>query len=173
MKRLNKIQSKCKKIKIVLTDVDGVLTDGGRYYNAKGESLKKFHTHDGMAISILLRNNIKTCIITKENSLITQKWAKDMKINKVYYNSINKEDKLQQICKKYNVKSFEIAFIGDDVNDLKLMKLVGLSVCPRDGIPMIKKTVDYVCKNPSGKGAFREMTDLILLNKLSKSIIWY
>ena len=74
------IKSKCKKIKLVLTDVDGVLTDGGRYYSEKGEIVKRFHVRDGMGINILLRNGIKTAIITKENSKIVKKWAKEMNI---------------------------------------------------------------------------------------------
>ena len=78
------IRNRCKKIKIVLTDVDGVLTDGGRYYSEKGEVLKKFHVRDGMGVNILLRNGIKTVIITKENSKIVKKWAKDMNVTKVY-----------------------------------------------------------------------------------------
>ena len=79
MVNTNLIQ-KCKKIKIILTDVDGVLTDGGRYYSDKGEILKKFHVRDGMGVNLLLRNGIKTIIVTKENSTITKKWAKKFKI---------------------------------------------------------------------------------------------
>ena len=78
------IKSKCKKIKLVLTDVDGVLTDGGRYYSEKGEIVKRFHVRDGMGINILLRNGIKTAIITKENSKIVKKWAKEMNVSKTY-----------------------------------------------------------------------------------------
>ena len=78
------IRNRCKKIKIVLTDVDGVLTDGGRYYSKKGEVLKKFHVRDGMGVNILLRNNIKTIIITKENSKVVKCWAKAMNVSKVF-----------------------------------------------------------------------------------------
>ena len=84
MQKNLKIKQKCKKIKLLLTDVDGVLTDGGRYYSKEGEVLKKFHVRDGMGVNILLRNNIKTIILTKEKSMITKKWAKDMNISQVY-----------------------------------------------------------------------------------------
>ena len=93
---------KCKKIKLVLTDVDGVLTDGGRYYSKDGEILKKFHVKDGMGVNILLRNNIKTIILTKEKSAITKKWAKDMNIFEVYSGLTKKELVLEKFVK--NIK---------------------------------------------------------------------
>ena len=96
-------KNKCKKIKIILTDVDGVLTDGGRYYSDMGEILKKFHVRDGMGVNLLLRNGIKTIIVTKENSKITKKWAKEMNITKIISGSLKKENELPKICKKFNV----------------------------------------------------------------------
>ena len=126
------VKNKCKNIKIILTDVDGVLTDGGRYYSEKGEALKKFHVRDGMGINILLRNGIKTIIVTKENSKITKKWAKEMNITKVISNAIKKEDNLPKICKEFSVSKKEIAYIGDDVNDFNLLQIVGFSAVPND-----------------------------------------
>ena len=90
MEKNLKIKQKCKNIKLLLTDVDGVLTDGGRYYSKEGEVLKKFHVVDGMGVNILLRNNIKTIILTKEKSMITKKWAKDMNISQVYSGFVKK-----------------------------------------------------------------------------------
>ncbi len=164
---------KCKKIKLILTDVDGVLTDGGRYFSKSGEVSKKFHVRDGMGVNILLRNNIKTVIITKENSPIVKRWGKEMNISKIYSNSINKESKLEKICKLFNVTSNEIAFIGDDVNDLKLLKLIGFSATPNDSVNIVKNNVDYICNKNGGEGAFREVVDLILEKKLDKQINWY
>ena len=169
----SEIIRKCKKIKLVLTDVDGVLTDGGRYYSSKGETIKKFHVRDGMGVNILLRNNIKTAIISKENSLIIKKWAKDMNISKIYTGIQHKEKKLSDICKDFTLQETEIAFIGDDVNDLKLLTSIGFSATPKDGITYAKKIVDYVCISKGGKGAFREFADLILLKKYSKNVVWY
>jgi len=159
------IKNKCKNIKIILTDVDGVLTDGGRYYSDKGEILKKFHVRDGMGINILLRNGIKTIIVTKENSKITKKWAKEMNITKVVSGSLKKENELSRICKKFEVSENEVAYIGDDVNDLKLLAKVGLSATPNDASDMIKKHVDHVCLKNGGNGAFREISDMILKEK--------
>jgi YrbI family 3-deoxy-D-manno-octulosonate 8-phosphate phosphatase len=164
---------KCKKIKLVLTDVDGVLTDAGRYYSKDGEILKKFHVRDGMGINILLRNNIKTIILTKEKSMITKKWAKDMNVFEVYSGLIKKEQVLTKICKKYKVNLDEIAFIGDDVNDVEVLKKVGFAVVPHDSVFQVKKIADFVCKSSGGKGCFREMSDLILLSKFSTKTKWY
>jgi len=164
---------KCKKIKLVLTDVDGVLTDGGRYYSKDGEILKKFHVRDGMGINILLRNNIKTIILTKEKSMITKKWAKDMNVFEVYSGLIKKEQVLTKICKQYKVNLDEIAFIGDDVNDVEVLKKVGFTAVPNDSVFQVKKIADLICKSSGGKGCFREMSDLILLSKFSTKTKWY
>ena len=167
MQKNLKIKQKCKKIKLLLTDVDGVLTDGGRYYSKEGEVLKKFHVRDGMGVNILLRNNIKTIILTKEKSMITKKWAKDMNISQVYSGFTKKELALTQICKKYKVSLKEIAFIGDDTNDLEALKKVAFSAVPNDAVVQVKKIADYICKASGGKGCFREISDLILLSKFS------
>ena len=156
------IRNKCKKVKIVLTDVDGVLNDGGRYYSEKGEVLRKFHVRDGMGINLLLRNDIKTIIVTKENSKIVKYWAKAMNVSRVYSGVKTKENRLKTICKTYDVKPSEVAFIGDDVNDLEIMKQVGFSATPNDGNNVIKEIADYVCETKGGNGAFREIGDLII-----------
>ncbi len=173
MKISNKIIDKCKKIKLVITDVDGVLTDGGRYYSDKGETIKKFHVRDGMGINILLRNNIQTVILSKENSPIVKKWAKDMNVSKLYLGIKHKEKKLSDICKDFSLKKDEIAFIGDDVNDVELLSLVGFSATPKDGIIYAKKIADYTCNLQGGHGAFREFSDLILSIQFPKKTIWY
>ena len=167
MQKNLKIKQKCKKVKLLITDVDGVLTDGGRYYSKEGEVLKKFHVRDGMGVNILLRNNIRTIILTKEKSMITKKWAKDMNISQVYSGFTKKELALTQICKKYKVSLKEIAFIGDDVNDLEVLKKVAFSAVPNDAVVQVKKIADYICKASGGKGCFREISDLILLSKFS------
>ena len=167
MQKNLKIKQKCKKIKLLLTDVDGVLTDGGRYYSKEGEVLKKFHVRDGMGVNILLRNNIRTVILTKEKSMITKKWAKDMKLSQVYSVFTKKVPALTQICKKYKVSLKEIAFIGDDTNDLEALKKVAFSAVPNDAVVQVKKIADYICKASGGKGCFREISDLILLSKFS------
>ena len=158
------IREKCKKIKLVLTDVDGVLTDGGMYYSKNGEELKKFNTKDGMGVQLLLEKRIKTILITKEKSKISQKRANKIKA-KIYCGVSNKESKLKKICSEFNVNSQSVAYIGDDINDVGIMKLVGLSGSPKNGSSEVKKIANYVCKSKGGEGAFREFVDLIILHK--------
>jgi YrbI family 3-deoxy-D-manno-octulosonate 8-phosphate phosphatase len=157
-----KFQSKCKRIKIVLTDVDGVLTNSSQYYSKNGEVLKRFHVRDGMGINILRRKNIPTIIVTKEKSVIVKKWAKKMNVRKVMDGIIKKETIVKQLIKEFNFKKDEFAYIGDDVNDIQLLKIVGFSACPADGDFEVKNIVDYVCCQNGGQGAFREIIDLIM-----------
>ena len=174
MKKLSKsLTLKCKKIKLILTDVDGVLTDGSRYYSSTGENVKKFHVRDGMGINLLLRNKILTVIITKEKSDIVKKWACDMHASELLMGVKRKDGKLSIICKKFGITKNEIAFIGDDVNDIPLMKLVGLSATPNDANENAKHSADYVCKTDGGKGAFREIADIILATKFPQKTNWY
>ena len=156
------IGKKCKKIKLVLTDVDGVLTDGGMYYSEKGEYLKKFNTRDGMGVELLRENKIPVILISKEKSKIVIQRAKKLQIQETFLGIKEKELLLPKICMKYSTKETEIAYIGDDINDLKIMKKVGFSASPNDGISIIKKNSDYICKLKGGEGVLREVADLIL-----------
>lgn len=165
--------NKCKKIRLIITDVDGVLTDGGRYYSAKGEILKRFHVRDGMGVNLLLRNGIKTVIMTKEESRIVKKWAKEMNASFVYSGIIKKELELSKICKRFNLTNEEIAYIGDDVNDVELMRRVGFSITPKDGNEYAKQVANYVCKAGGGEGAFREVIDLVLSARFPNKTKWY
>ena len=158
---------KIKKIKILLTDVDGVLTDGGMYYSSKGDVMKKFHARDGMAISLLKKNGIPTILVTKEKTLIVKQWTKKMNVKKLYDGIVKKEQVLKKICSEFKVKVEEIAFIGDDVNDGKLLEKVGLAVMPNDGIKQLRTICDYKCKARGGEGVLRETADLILGKKFS------
>ena len=158
---------KTKKIKILLTDVDGVLTDGGMYYSNKGDVMKKFHARDGMAISLLKKNGIPTVIVTKEKTMIVKQWAKKMNIKKLYDGVVKKEQVLEKICREFKVKPEEIAFIGDDVNDVKLLEKVGMAAMPNNGVKQLRKICDYRCKSCGGEGALREIIDLILEKKFS------
>ena len=164
---------KCQKIKIVLTDVDGVLTDGGMYYSSEGDVMKKFHVRDGMGVTLLRKNHILTVIITKEKNKIVKRWAAKMKIKRVYDGILNKELIIHNVCKNFKVSADEIAYIGDDVNDLQLMKRVGFSATPKDGIKQAKQIADYICKSKGGEGVVREIADLILSNKFPDKKNWY
>jgi len=155
-------KKKLQKIKLVITDVDGVLTDGGMYYSIKGDIMKKFFTRDGMGVTLLRKKSIPTLIITKEKTTMVKHWAKNMKIEKLYDGVLKKELIIDKICKNYHLKHENIAYIGDDVNDLELLKKVGFSACPADAISDVKVICHYTCKSNGGHGAFREISDLIL-----------
>lgn len=156
------VHHRCLKIKLVITDVDGVLTDGGMYYTDKGDIMKRFFVRDGMGVTLLRRRNIPTLIVTKEETEMTKQWAKRMKIAKLYQGVVQKESILRKICKEFNVKPEQIAYIGDDVNDIRLLQMVGLAAAPKDAINAVKKICHYKCKTNSGNGAFRELVDLII-----------
>ena len=160
-----KILEKCKLIKLVITDVDGVLTDGGMYYSEKGEILKKFNAKDGMGVEILSQYKIKTILLTRENSNIVKKRGSKIKTAATYIGILNKKSQLKKISKKFKVPLTRIAYIGEDLNDLEIMKLVGFTATPADGIKDLQKIVDYVCKNNGWHGAFREIADLIVLSR--------
>ena len=162
MKSEKQLAQKCKKIKMVLTDVDGVLTDGGMYYSEEGEIMKKFNTRDGMGVELLSKQQIGSIIITRENSTIVKKRGKKIKVLKTYVGILKKESLLPEICKNYSLNLENIAYIGDDINDFEIMRKVGFSCTPNDGIKKIKDISDYVCTAKGGHGAFREVSDLIL-----------
>lgn len=156
---------RCSKIKLVITDVDGVLTDGGMYYTDKGDIMKRFFVRDGMGVTLLRKQNIPTLIVTKEETEITRQWAKRMKVAKLYEGIVKKESILNRICKEFKVTPDEIAYIGDDVNDIGLLSMVGLASVPNDANSEARKICHYKCKTNSGHGAFRELVDLILSKK--------
>ena len=159
---MNQQKQKLKKIKLVITDVDGVLTDGGMYYSENGESLKKFNTKDAMGMELLLKYKIKTIMMTRENSKIVKKRAKKIKVSELYSGILNKKSLLDKILKKYNLKNDQVAYVGDDINDLDIMKSVGFSACPFNAMIEIKKISNYVCNLNGGDGAFREFSELIM-----------
>jgi len=168
MSNMKNLSKKFQLIKLVITDVDGVLTDGGMYYSSNGDVMKKFFARDGMGVTLLRKNSIPTIIITKEKTIMVKKWAKKMNISKLFDGVTAKEILLQKIMDIYNIKPKNIAFIGDDVNDIALMHEVGLSACPQDAAIQVQDIVDYRCIAFGGKGAFRELCDQILRAKFPK-----
>lgn len=160
--------SKAKKIKIILTDCDGVLTDGGVYYSEKGEKFIRFSRRDGMGVKRLQELvGVKVGILTSENSKIVKKRAEKLKIRYVYLGVEDKLLILEHIIKE-KYKHDEIAYIGDDLNDLEIIKSVALSACPADAVNEVRKTADFVCGNIGGYGAFREFAEFIINSKLLK-----
>ena len=160
----NEILEKLKKIKLVVTDVDGVLTDGGFYYSEEGISLKKFNVKDGMGFRLLRQNNFLTGIITTDTSRFITQRAERLKPDIFITGTWEKLEELKQKLKEYNLQLQNVAYIGDDVNDSEIIDAVGFSAAPNDAIEEIIEKVDYVCKRKGGEGAFREFADLIIKN---------
>lgn len=147
-------------------DVDGVLTDGGMYYSEKGEVMKKFNTRDGKGIELLRKRGIIPAIITQENSNIVIKRAEKLRIDEVYVSIKNKIEVVKKLIKKYNLNFDEVAYIGDDINDIELLKKVGFSATPKNGVDNVKKVVNYVASKNGGDGAVREVIERILSKSL-------
>ncbi len=160
------LKEKAEKIKVILTDVDGVLTDTGIYYGKEGEVLKRFSVRDGMGVERLRKfGNIETIIITGENTNTIRSRAQKLKIQELYLGVEKKEDVLEIIKKKNGLEKENIAYIGDDSNDFEIMQLCGFTATPADGMNFIKDISDYVCDTKAGFGAFREFAELILAFK--------
>lgn len=156
------ISSKLKKIKIVLSDIDGVLTDGGMYYTEDGMVMKKFFVKDGMGTTLLKKAGFLTGVISTDVSLINKTRVERLKMDFLYLGVWEKEKTVDEICEKTKLLPENVAFIGDDVNDLLILQKVGFAACPIDAVDEVKKIVHYKCKNKGGKGAYREVVELIL-----------
>jgi 3-deoxy-D-manno-octulosonate 8-phosphate phosphatase (KDO 8-P phosphatase) len=157
------LKQKAQKIKLLITDCDGVLTDAGVYYSADGEELKKFNLRDGMGVERLRKvAGIDTGIMTGENSPIVSKRAEKLQISHLYLGIKDKAKCLAEILDLHNIQSDEIAYIGDDLNDYEVIGMAGLTASPSDGASLIKERVDYICTLPGGAGAFREFAELII-----------
>jgi YrbI family 3-deoxy-D-manno-octulosonate 8-phosphate phosphatase len=159
---MHQFREKLRNIKLVVFDVDGTMTDGGMYYSENGIAMKRFHVRDGMGIVLLHKAGFKTAIITSEETKLVQKRAETLKIDIVIQGSRNKKQSLSLLKDQCTVDFGDIAFIGDDVNDLSCMQVVGFSMAPADSHPLIRKHADYVSMYSSGNGAVRELCDLIL-----------
>ncbi|MDR2410328.1 MAG: acylneuraminate cytidylyltransferase, partial [Bacteroidales bacterium] len=155
-----------KKIKLFLTDVDGVLTDGGMYYTETGDEIKKFNTRDGMAFELLRKAGIKTGIITSENTKIVETRAKKLQIDYLIQGQREggKLAAAKEICYKESISLDEVAYIGDDINCYELLCNVKIAGCPADAIDDIKLIPNiYQMKSNGGGGVVREFTDSIIL----------
>ncbi|MCS7054222.1 MAG: HAD-IIIA family hydrolase [Ignavibacterium sp.] len=161
------LADKIKNIKLVITDVDGVLTDTGIYYSPEGEIIKRFSIRDGMGVE-RLRDllGIETIIITGENSGTVKSRAAKLKINEFYLGVKNKVEILELVKGKNHLSEENIAYIGDDSNDYEIMRKCGFTATPSDGMSFIKEIADYVCEAKGGYGAFREVAELIISLKL-------
>ena len=153
---------KANKIKLVATDIDGVWTDARMYFTPDGELMKSFSTYDGMAVAMLKKRGIIVVILTGENSGIVKARAEKLNIDEVYVNEHEKLKRLTYLSKKYGISMEEVAYIGDDVNDLEVLGAVGLSAMAGNSPILDQFSPDYITTRHGGNGAFREFADIIL-----------
>ena len=158
-------------IKLLLTDVDGCLTDGGMYYTAEGDVMKRVCGDAGMGIVLLRKAGIACGILTSENSPIVKARAEKLKLDYLYLGvgskdqegSLTKLDAAKQICEKMGITLAEVCYVGDDVNDIDLLEAVGMPCCPPNARPEVKAIQNIkVLNTPGGQGAVREIADAIL-----------
>ena len=158
-------QNASHNIKLFLSDVDGTLTDGGMYYSENGDELKKFNTHDGMGFQMLRERGIKTGIITSENTKIVENRAKKLKIDFLVQGkrNVGKLEAVRQVCNELGISLKDVAYIGDDINDIELLSEVGYAACPADACAEVKNVyyINVMCRK-GGEGCVRELVEKIV-----------
>lgn len=162
------LSQRATRLKLVLSDNDGVLTDAGVYYSDTGEALKRFSLRDGMGVELLRNAGIATAIITRENSQIVARRAEKLRLPHVYLGIWNKREHLDLIVKETGYSLEQMAYIGDDVNDLACIESIGdlgLTGAPADAVPQIRSAVHYVCEEKGGYGAFRDFAEWLLRHR--------
>ena len=149
-----------------LTDCDGCLTDGGMYYSEKGDELKKFNTRDGMGFKLLREKGIITGIVTSENVNLNRRRAEKLKLNELIAGCLDKADAVKDLCKKYNIELKNVAYMGDDINDIEAMNLIkqagGKVGCPADANLEVKEISDFISFKNGGDGAVREFIEWLI-----------
>lgn len=150
------------EIKMFLTDCDGCLTDGGMYYSEHGDELKKFNTRDGMGFALLRNKGIVTGIVTSENVDLNRRRAQKLKLDVLEAGCKDKVAAVKTLCKKYNISLENVAYIGDDINDLDVIKMVGYGCCPADAMSQVRDVAKYVTKAKGGEGIIREIVETII-----------
>ncbi len=164
-KKKTNIASLFKKVKLLVLDVDGVLTKGEIIYDDKGRELKIFNVKDGLGIYLLRRLGIKTIFLSARNSPVLKRRACDMMVEEVIGGILPKENMINDIKKRYEVSEEEICFIGDDLIDLGMIEKVGLGIAVADAPSIVKRGARYITRKNGGEGAVREVVDLIIKAK--------
>jgi len=156
------LQEKARKIKLLLLDADGILTDGRIYYGDYGDEIKSFDVHDGVGLFLWAEAGRKSCILTAKKSSILKRRAKEIRVSKVYHNSHRKIRSYEIIKKKFHLKDEEVCYMGDDLIDIGVLKKVGLAITVPQAPQEVKVCVDYITQHNGGRGAVREVVELIL-----------
>jgi 3-deoxy-D-manno-octulosonate 8-phosphate phosphatase (KDO 8-P phosphatase) len=161
-RRAKVTRNRLKGIRLFAMDVDGVLTDAGMYYSESGDEWKKFNTRDGMGIKLLQKAGIITAIVTQERTKLMARRAEKLTIPEVHQGVMDKLTLVSEMASRHGFSLEQVAYIGDDINDVETLKAVGFSAAPADGMPQVAAVVDYVCAKKGGEGAVREIIEMIL-----------
>ena len=165
-RRENDVESRFRalsnNIKLFLSDVDGVLTDAGMYYSECGDEIKKFNTRDGKGLEMLRLSGIKTGIVTSESTALVAKRGQKLRLDYLRQGATNKLVVLMELLAETGLKLGEVAYIGDDLNDLEIIKAVGFSACPADAVTEVKAVATYHCIAKGGEGCVREFAERVL-----------
>lgn len=156
------IIERAKKVKLLVLDVDGVLTDGRIVYGNYGDEIKNFDVNDGLGIFLIKKSGLKCVILTAKASKVVTKRAKELKVDKVYHNFHYKIEALKLIKKKFKVLDGDICFVGDDLIDIPVLKRAGLAICPASAMEEAKAVAHLVTAKKGGRGAVREVCELIM-----------
>lgn len=164
--RRSAVVDRARPIRLLLTDSDGVLTDNGVYYSAAGEEMKRFSIRDGMGVERLrVFAGVEVGIITGERSGAVQRRAEKLGITELHLGIRDKPAVLDEVLARLGLTADQVAYIGDDTNDVAVMQRVGLAACPADATPFARAVAHYVCPSPGGHGAFRDFAELIIAAK--------
>ena len=156
------IQLRASRIQLILTDCDGVLTDGSLPYSAAGETTKVFHIHDGLGFKLAQQAGLKTGIISGRASAALELRARELKVDYLYQGNDAKLGAYEEIRAAENLRDEQIAYLGDDLHDLNLLRRVGLAIAVADAVAEVKGAAHFVTERCGGRGALREAVEFIL-----------
>ncbi len=159
---MSSLPERAQRVKLVVFDVDGVLTDGGLWYGPTGETIKRFDVKDGHAIVMARLTGLPVALLTARISPIVEVRAAELKVAKVFQGRREKGTGLVELCNEFGLTPAECAYMGDDVNDLPALRMAGLSACPCDAVAEVREAVHLVSARPGGHGAARELLELVL-----------
>ena len=157
------------KVRLLALDVDGTLTDGGLYYTDSGEEMKKFNVKDGQGMKLLMQSGVEVAIVSASTAHSTLHRAKKLGISQVHIGIEDKLTVIQSLCDHLGIDRTQVAYVGDDLNDLPVMQAIGCPMTVADGMPQNKDCALYITQRAGGDGAVREICDLIILSQASET----
>jgi len=149
-------------VRVVATDIDGTLTDGGMYYTDSGSTFKRFHVRDGLAVKLLQAAGFEVVWISSDSSPVIRKRAERLGVDRCYVSVTDKTSVMMKVCEELGESAERVAFLGDDLQDLTVMKFVGYPAAVADAHEEVRRIAEYECVTPGGKGAFREFAEHLI-----------